>query len=116
VVSLEPRCDATYGLVATVRNLGSAALPSGVVVGFYAGAGTYLGGGVTNKTLYPAEAEKVVLELPSVDPAVENGTVLVYAVVDDGMPAHCTSAGQQHLGRAARAAYRASRVECRPWS
>lgn len=84
VVSVSPQCGGAYGLVARVQNLGSASLPAGVVVGFYAGAapGTKLGEGVTQKTLYPAEAENVVLPLATAP--VEK----VFAVVDDGMPAH----------------------------
>ena len=42
-----------------------------------------LGQETTTKTLYPAEAENVVLPLPSAPT-----TATVYAVVDDGMPVH----------------------------
>ena len=76
---------------ATVRNIGEASLPAGVVVGFYAGtppSGTLLGQRATKQTLYPAEAENVELPLPMAPPEVLAGTKLVYAVVDDGMPAH----------------------------
>jgi len=89
-VSIDPKCTGEYGLVATVRNLGSAALPKGVVVGFYSGmpgSGTLLGKGTTTKDLFPAEAEAVVLLLP-MSPDVENGTVGIYAVVDDTMDPH----------------------------
>ena len=90
VVSIAPKCTGDYGLVATVRNLGSASLPSGVVVGFYSGdaPGTKLGEGVTVKTLYPAEGEAVTLLLPNAPPEVVNGSVKVYAVVDDTMEPH----------------------------
>jgi hypothetical protein len=90
VVGVGPKCFGDYGLVATVRNLGSAALPAGVPVGFYYGAapGTKLGDGVTKKTLYPAEAEAITLLLPAPPDVVVKGTEKVFAVVDDGMPMH----------------------------
>jgi hypothetical protein len=91
VVSIAPRCGDPYALVATVRNVGEAALPAGVTVGFYEGVppnGTKLGEGATTKILYPAEAQAVALELPSPDPAILNGTKPVYAVVDDTQTPH----------------------------
>ncbi len=92
IVSLVPRCVSGFQLVATVRNIGQASVPAGVVVGFYendpASGGTLLGTGTTNKTLYPAEAEDVVLSLASPAPNVTDGTSLLYAVVDDGNPPH----------------------------
>jgi hypothetical protein len=91
VVTLGLQCGTSYGLVATVQNLGTAPLPPGVVVGFYQGmpgSGALLGSGVTTKTLYPAEAENVLLPLPNAPPAITSGMTPVYAVVDDGMPTH----------------------------
>jgi hypothetical protein len=91
VVSIAPQCGGSYGLVATVRNLGTAPLPPGVAVGFYQGTppnGALLGAGTTTKALYPAEAENVVLLLASPPAAITSGATPVYAVVDDGMPAH----------------------------
>ena len=91
VVSIAPRCLSDYGLIATVRNLGSASLPAGVAVGFYAGTpprGTKLGEGATTKVLYPAEAENVTLLLPNAPPDVLAGTTPVYAVVDDSAVPH----------------------------
>lgn len=91
VVTIAPQCSGVYTLVATVRNLGTAPLPAGVVVGFYAGmpmSGMKLGEGTTSKALYPAEAENVVLPLMMPPPEIVNGTTLVYAVADDGMPPH----------------------------
>ncbi len=90
VVSVEPKCFGDFGLVATVRNLGSASLPAGVPVGFYYGAapGTKLGDGATKKTLYPAEAEAITLLLPTPPDAVASGLEKVFAVVDDGDPPH----------------------------
>lgn len=91
VVSLAPQCGANYGLMATVRNLGTAPLPPGVVVGFHAGVApnaTLLGVGTTTKALYPAEGENVFLPLPNAPPDIANGTTPVYAVVDDGNPTH----------------------------
>jgi hypothetical protein len=91
VVSIGPRCFGDYGLVATVRNIGEAALPSGVTVGFYAGtppSGDLLGKATTLKVLYSAESEAVFLPLPDAPPEVKNGTTPVYAVVDDGGAPH----------------------------
>jgi hypothetical protein len=91
VVSIGPQCVGDYGLVATVRNLGEASLPSGVSVGFYAGTppgGSLLGMGATTKVLYSAESEAVYLALPNATPDVKNGTTPVYAIVDDGGAPH----------------------------
>ncbi len=74
-----------------MRNIGQAALPAGVVVGFYEGtppSGTKLGQGTTAKVLYPAESEVVTLMLTNPDQALVSGAQPVYAVVDDGMPPH----------------------------
>ncbi|MEO8875771.1 MAG: VCBS repeat-containing protein, partial [Polyangiaceae bacterium] len=84
IVSLAPRCSGGSGIVATVRNIGEAALPAGVVVGFYQGtpgAGTLLGRMSTTTILYPAESEDLVL-------TGKPATGTMYAVVDDGSPAH----------------------------
>jgi len=89
VVSLAPRCVPTYSLRATVRNIGEAALPAGVSVGFYAGqpgSGTLLGHATTTRALYPAEAELLQLPLSDPGPVVLDGTV--YAIVDDGGVPH----------------------------
>ncbi len=92
IVSLVPRCTSGYELVATVRNIGQASVPPGVVVGFYendpAAGGTQLGVSTTTKTLYPAEAEEVVLSLASPPASVTSGSSKLYAVVDDGSPPH----------------------------
>ena len=91
VVAVAPRCTATYGLVATVRNIGQASVPANVVVGFYYGApgtGTLLGSAKTTKALHAAEAEAVVIDVSPVPAAIMNGSAPVYAVVDDGMPVH----------------------------
>ncbi len=92
VVTIAPICGGPYGLVATVRNLGSASLPAGVKVGFYASSpapdGTKLGEGVTTKVLYPAEAENVVLFLPNAPPEVTSGATTIYSIVDDGALPH----------------------------
>ncbi|MFT3765262.1 MAG: VCBS repeat-containing protein [Minicystis sp.] len=91
VVTIGPRCTGSYALAATVRNIGQAALPAGVVVGFYEGAppnGVKLGSGTTTKLLYPAESEAVVLAVANPSAGVVNGTTPVYAVADDGAPPH----------------------------
>lgn len=85
VVTIAPRCVGPYALVATVRNLGTALLPAGVVVGFYEGApgsGTLLGTMTTQSVLFPAESEQLVL------PMAPLGDVLVHAVVDDTTVPH----------------------------
>jgi hypothetical protein len=92
VVTLGAICSSRgYAIVATVRNIGQAALPAGAVIGFYEGAppaGTKLGTGTTTKVLYPAESETVTLPLAMPDQGLVNGTALVYAIFDDGSPAH----------------------------
>jgi hypothetical protein len=86
-VAIAPLCmDENYSLVATLRNIGEAALPAGVVVGFYTGVppnGDKVGELVSTKILYPLESE--VLELPFNDAPddVKNGIVDIYAVADD---------------------------------
>jgi hypothetical protein len=91
VVSIAPQCNNDYGLIASVRNIGEAALPAGVVVGFYVGSppsGALLGKSMTSKVLYSAESEAVVLPLPDAPPEVKNGTMPIYAVVDDTSVPH----------------------------
>ncbi len=91
IVSITPLCGSEYALAATIRNVGEAALPAGVVVGFYKGAypnGTLLGQMTTSKVLYPAESELLVLPLPAITPDVTTGLVPVYAIADDSMVPH----------------------------
>jgi FG-GAP-like repeat len=91
VVALTPACVIQEGLVATVRNVGQAAAPAGVTVGFYEGAppsGKLLGQAQTLKVLYSAESEIVVLPLASPDPALPNGMQTAYAKVDDTAAPH----------------------------
>jgi CheY-like chemotaxis protein len=91
VVDLQAQCMDGYEVVARVRNIGQAAVPSGVLVGFYDGdpalGGALLFQGVTSKTLYPAEAEDVLLDA-MVPQAIQAGEQELWVVVDDGMPAH----------------------------
>ncbi|MFO0619376.1 MAG: FG-GAP-like repeat-containing protein [Polyangiaceae bacterium] len=85
VVTVEPACAGGYNIVATVRNLGEAALPAGVPVGFYQGtpgAGTQVGSLSTQTILYPFEAETLTLSLPT----ALSGTI--FAIVDDGAAPH----------------------------
>jgi hypothetical protein len=81
VVELGLVCPGPTGLVARVRNLGQAAAPAGVVVGFYDGA-TRIGQAVTTRALYAVESQDVSLpvDLRLVGPLT--------AVVDDGGPEH----------------------------
>ena len=91
IVSIAPDCGPTYGLVATVTNIGEAPLPAGVVVGFYTGtpgSGTKIGTGATTKVLYPPQSEAVILPLPTPPPGVREGTTPVYAIVDDTATPH----------------------------
>lgn len=90
IISLAALCGVDYGLLATIRNVGEASLPAGVVVGFYKGDypnGTLLGQVATSKVLYPAESESLVLPLPNATSDITSGAVLLYAVADDsGIP------------------------------
>jgi hypothetical protein len=91
VISVAPVCPGPTALVATVRNIGQAALPAGVVIGFYEGTppnGTMLGQAQTVTILYPAESEAVPFVLTNPDQGLVSGTTPVYAVADDGMPPH----------------------------
>ena len=74
-----------------MRNIGQAAIPAGVSIGFYEGnpPGMLLGHATTTIILYPAEAQDVTLTLTSPDQALTSGTELpVYAVFDDGGAPH----------------------------
>jgi hypothetical protein len=92
VVDLRAQCFNGYEAVATVRNIGQAAVPAGVVVGFYDGdpslGAKLLGSGLTTKSLYPAEAEEVILGGANVPLPIQNGEADLWVVVDDGMPEH----------------------------
>jgi len=95
IVKIEPLCvpDDTYSLVATVRNVGEASLPAGVVVGFYTGdpgAGTKVGEMTTTKVLYPLESEALTLPFNNAPKEVQNGTLNVHAIVDDTDVPHPT--------------------------
>lgn len=90
VVSVAPRCTGEYGLVATVRNVGQAALPAGAKVRLFAGnppGGVALGELATTRALYPAEAESLFLAMPDPDPAITSGATLVYAIVEEPLSA-----------------------------
>ena len=80
-----------FGAIARVRNLGRAAVPAGVPVGFYEGdpaaGGTLLGTMPTTKTLYPAEAQELTLIIED-SPALKLDEEELWVVVDDGMPDH----------------------------
>ena len=91
IVSVAPKCAGDYGLIANVRNIGEAALPAGVEVGFYAGTapnGTLLGTGATSFVLHPLESENVVLLLPNASSDITSGQTPVYAIVDDTTEPH----------------------------
>jgi FG-GAP-like repeat len=85
IVSVGPVCPGPRGLKITVRNVGQASVPAGVVVGVYAGAppnGTKLGTITTTHSLDPAEMEPLELDPPAGMP------VSAYAIVDDNGPSH----------------------------
>ena len=89
VVSVNPDCLVEpYALVATVRNIGRAAVPAGVPVDFYAGdpdaGGTLLGSMETTKDLYPAEGEDLVLEPMQFVDELSDGLVDAWVVVAEG--------------------------------
>lgn len=86
-VSVAPRCQGDYAIVATVRNLGQALLPSGTEVRLYAGT-EELGQLATSRALYPAEAEALVFEMPNPDPKIVSGARRVHAVVAEPLPTH----------------------------
>lgn len=91
-MAIEPVCqDNHYTLVATVRNVGEAALPAGVIVGFYTGdppGGDKVGEAVTSKVLYPLESEQLELPFDDAPADVQDGIINIYAVVDDTMAPH----------------------------
>ena len=85
--------EVVEALIARVRNVGQAAVPPGIPVRIYAGDpdfdGVQLGETLfTSQTLYSTGAEDLVHEMDNWPPAVVDGSVLVYAVVDDEMPEH----------------------------
>ena len=89
VVTVLPKCDGDYGLVATVRNVGQAALPAGTKVRFFRGEapdGIEIGELQTTRALHPAEAEALFLAMPDPDPEIASGSVPVHAVVEEPLP------------------------------
>lgn len=84
VVTVDPICPGPTGVTVTVRNVGEALVPAGVVVGVYSGTpstGTKIGSVTTSRPLYPAESEPL-------DLTTSGSPATVYAVVDDGAPPH----------------------------
>jgi len=93
VVSVLGICEPdAFGVTARVRNLGRAAVPAGVPVGFYEGdpaaGGALLGLGATSKILYPAEAQDIPLLIDDPSNALAQGDTEVWVVVDDNAPPH----------------------------
>jgi hypothetical protein len=89
IVSLSASCGAPVTLYATVRNIGEAALPAGVLVDFYAGtppSGKLVGSASTSLALYSAQSETLTF---SKVPAADEGAGSFYAWVDPpSAPAH----------------------------
>jgi len=94
VASIFPLCGSDYSFVVRVRNIGEASVPAGVVVGLYLGdpqaGGFEIGGSPmsTTKVLYPAEAQDLVFPIATPPPGLLDGSIKVYAVVDDKSPPH----------------------------
>ncbi|MBI5537048.1 MAG: VCBS repeat-containing protein [Deltaproteobacteria bacterium] len=91
VVTVSLLCPGPHAVVATVRNMGQAALPAGLKVSFHSGnppGGALLGAGVTTQTLYPAQAEQVVLALPNPPADIASGKTPVYASVESPTVVH----------------------------
>jgi len=87
-VTLAVGCAAPPELVATVRNLGEATLPAGVVVGFFErdrdGRDTRIGQGTTTGALFPGATEAVRLRAPPT--ANPEGTFVARIEVDPLRP------------------------------
>lgn len=93
IASVSQDCSPmAYGVVATVRNIGRAAVPAGVPVTFYAGdpaaGGALLGTMMTTKELYPAEGEDLTLLPETNAQELRDGLVEAWVVVDEGNPVH----------------------------
>lgn len=86
-VALSAICSAPIELVATVRNLGEALLPAGVVVAFYTVDGstrTEIGRGTTTRAIFPNQAELVHLDAPAT--ANADTRFVASIVIDPAMP------------------------------
>jgi hypothetical protein len=91
VVSAAVGCGSPFAVTVTVRNIGEAALPAGVVVGIHEGTaptGSKIGSTVTLIPLYSAQSETLVVPLPNAPSDVQQGSVPIYAVVDDTTVPH----------------------------
>jgi len=86
-LSLRARCTSPVSLVASVRNLGRAVLPSGVEVGFYrreGGADTLLGTGTTASPIFPGQVTEVRLEAPA--DVQSSATIVAKIAIDPDTP------------------------------
>lgn len=93
VATLRPICTpGEYGIAATIRNIGRAAVPAGVPVAFYEGdpasGGTSLGVLSTTQVLYPAQGEQLDLVVEGASQDLRDGAVAAFVVIDEGNPAH----------------------------
>ena len=92
VVDLQSRCMGEHEVYARVRNIGQAAVEPGILVGFYDGdpgaGGILIDQGVTTKTLYPAESERIDLDPQLLPQPIQDGEADLWVIVDDGMPLH----------------------------
>lgn len=93
VATVRPICTpGEYGIAATVRNIGRAAVPAGVPVTFYEGdpanGGALLGTLMTSNVLYPAEGEDLDLVVDDASQDLRDGNVEAFVIVDEGNPPH----------------------------
>lgn len=93
VVSVAPDCSAGYALAITIRNLGAAPLPPGIVADVFKGTrptGTKLGSVQTSHALGPAQAETILLVTN--DPAVPAGATVYADLVVPASVRECRNA------------------------
>ncbi len=92
IVSLRADCGDPIKLIATVTNVGQAALKGGTAVSFYLGmpgGGTLLGQGQTSRTLLSAQSDEVTLVLAPPPPGARDAATRYYATVDSGARLEC---------------------------
>jgi hypothetical protein len=91
IVEVDGGCANPATIEARVRNIGQASLPAGVAVGFYSGdpkgTSTKIGSGTTKIAIAPGGFDTVTITWKAT-PDYYAGSLGVFAVVDDGSPAH----------------------------
>ena len=92
IVSLRVDCGDPMRLVATVTNVGQAALKGGTPVSFFLGmpgGGTPLGQMQTSRMLLSAQSEEVILVLAPPPPGARDTSTRYYATVESGARLEC---------------------------